>query len=182
MFLVRWKGPLSRTLSDSPPDCRTRPGRKPAVLTGCGARIGRRPLEGSCPLRPRPLLWLPVSAAGGGRLRSFSRPFPRCSENNKKEEVLHFCKTSSLVRWKGPLSRALSDSPPDCRTRPGRKPAGRAFRVPSRGILETTKKEEVLRFRKTSSFGALEGTRTPGLLIRSQTLYPAELPARLQEV
>ena len=28
-------------------------------------------------------------------------------------------------------------------------------------------------------FGALEGTRTPDLLVRSQTLYPAELPARL---
>ena len=26
-------------------------------------------------------------------------------------------------------------------------------------------------------FGALEGIRTPDLLIRSQTLYPAELPA-----
>ena len=26
------------------------------------------------------------------------------------------------------------------------------------------------------SFGALEGTRTPDLLVRSQTLYPAELP------
>ena len=25
-------------------------------------------------------------------------------------------------------------------------------------------------------FGAMEGTRTPGLLIRSQSLYPAELP------
>ena len=28
------------------------------------------------------------------------------------------------------------------------------------------------------SFGALEGTRTPDLLVRSQTLYPAELLAR----
>ena len=27
-----------------------------------------------------------------------------------------------------------------------------------------------------SWFGAMEGTRTPGLLIRSQSLYPAELP------
>ena len=27
-----------------------------------------------------------------------------------------------------------------------------------------------------SLFGAMEGTRTPGLLIRSQSLYPAELP------
>ena len=29
------------------------------------------------------------------------------------------------------------------------------------------------------SFGAPEGTRTPDLLIRSQTLYPAELPAHI---
>ena len=28
-------------------------------------------------------------------------------------------------------------------------------------------------------FGALGGTRTPDLLVRSQTLYPAELPAHL---
>ena len=30
-----------------------------------------------------------------------------------------------------------------------------------------------------SDLGALEGTRTPDLLIRSQTLYPAELPAHI---
>ena len=30
---------------------------------------------------------------------------------------------------------------------------------------------------KTSGLGALEGTRTPDLLVRSQSLYPAELPA-----
>ena len=43
-------------------------------LTGCGARIGQRPLGGTSPLRPWPLLRLPVSAAGGGRLRGCSRP------------------------------------------------------------------------------------------------------------
>src|SRR5699024_1753257 len=37
-------------------------------------RIGVRPLSGPPPLRPLPLLRLPVSAAGGGRLRSCSRP------------------------------------------------------------------------------------------------------------
>ena len=31
-----------------------------------------------------------------------------------------------------------------------------------------------------SDLGALEGTRTPDLLIRSQTLYPAELPAHMR--
>ena len=30
-----------------------------------------------------------------------------------------------------------------------------------------------------SLFGAMEGTRTPGLLIRSQSLYPAELPTHM---
>ena len=30
------------------------------------------------------------------------------------------------------------------------------------------------------SFGAPEETRTPDLLIRSQTLYPAELPAHVR--
>ncbi len=30
------------------------------------------------------------------------------------------------------------------------------------------------------SFGAPEETRTPDLLIRSQTLYPAELPAHMR--
>ena len=44
---------------------------------------------------------------------------------------------------------------------------------------EQTKKEKALR--RAFIFGALKGTRTPGLLIRSQTLYPAELPARLKE-
>ena len=33
-------------------------------------------------------------------------------------------------------------------------------------------------FFMSQAFGAPEGTRTPDLLIRSQTLYPAELPAR----
>lgn len=50
------------------------PGTLPRRLTGCGARIGRRPLGGTLPLRPLPLLQLPASAAGGGRLRSCSRP------------------------------------------------------------------------------------------------------------
>ena len=31
-------------------------------------------------------------------------------------------------------------------------------------------------------FGAPEGTRTPDLLVRSQTLYPAELPAHMRRL
>ena len=34
-------------------------------------------------------------------------------------------------------------------------------------------------FFMSQALGAPEGTRTPDLLIRSQTLYPAELPAHL---
>ena len=34
-------------------------------------------------------------------------------------------------------------------------------------------------FFMSQAFGAPEGTRTPDLLIRSQTLYPAELPAHI---
>ena len=33
----------------------------------------------------------------------------------------------------------------------------------------------------TGLFGTLEGIRTPDLLVRSQTLYPTELPARMQK-
>ena len=33
--------------------------------------------------------------------------------------------------------------------------------------------------RKIAVLGAPEGTRTPDLLVRSQSLYPAELPAHL---
>lgn len=48
----------------------------------------------------------------------------------------------------------------------------RPVRVPS--TMQTKRKT---RTRMCSGFlGAMEGTRTPGLLIRSQSLYPAELP------
>ena len=35
---------------------------------------------------------------------------------------------------------------------------------------------------KNEFFGALEGTRTPDLLVRSQSLYPAELRARTRSL
>ena len=46
-------------------------------------------------------------SAGLLKSRDAKRPdelfgsLPSASGNNKKEEVLHFCRTSSLVRWKG---------------------------------------------------------------------------------
>ena len=39
-----------------------------------------------------------------------------------------------------------------------------------------TKQKAMKSFDFTAFSGAMEGTRTPGLLIRSQSLYPAELP------
>lgn len=41
-------------------------------------------------------------------------------------------------------------------------------------------KENPATFVTGFSFGAPEETRTPDLLIRSQTLYPAELPAHMR--
>lgn len=38
-------------------------------------------------------------------------------------------------------------------------------------------KKAMKSFDFTAFSGAMEGTRTPGLLIRSQSLYPAELPS-----
>lgn len=48
---------------------------------------------------------------------------------------------------------------------PGRKAAGRAVRVPSRDFRKQQKRRGSL-FPWNLFFGALEGTRTPGLLIR----------------
>ena len=49
-------------------------------------------------------------------------------------------------------------------------------------VFKATKKEEQPRKRDSSSFGAPEGTRTPDLLVRSQTLYPTELPAHMERM
>ena len=65
--------------------------------------------------------------------------------------------------------RALNNSPPGCCL--PRLRLGRAVRVPSTHKKRKTRTHCVLVF-----LGAMEGTRTPGLLIRSQSLYPAELP------
>ena len=83
-----------------------------------------------------------VPETQGGRT-GCSSPFRRLPKATKKEEVLRSHKTSSLVRWKG-LSRTLTDSPQDCPPRPGRKAAGRAVRVPSRGSRKQQKKKRFL--------------------------------------
>ena len=67
----------------------------------CGYRIRLRPLGGACLLRPLRLLRLPVSAAGGGRLRSrlfdsrtghLLRPTPIKKRIQRKK---HYLKRSS---------------------------------------------------------------------------------------
>ncbi len=137
-------------------------------------------LEGTLPRPCGQSAGLSAPAGTQGGRTGCSSPFQRLLKATKKEEVPCFLGTSSLVRWKG-LSRALADSPQDYPPRPGRKAAGRAVRVPSRGSRKQQKRRDSL-FPWNLFFGALEGTRTPGLLIRSQTLYPAELPAQVQEV
>ena len=62
---------ISRGLTNSPLDCWLHAAARRPV-PGRGTRIWLRPLGGACPLRPLALLRLPVSAAGGGRLRSNS--------------------------------------------------------------------------------------------------------------
>ena len=73
---------------------------------------------------------------------------------------LHLAGARPLCRLKAPLGLSL---------------------LRNRGILlsEETKNPNPSPIEKRfgfSLFGAMEGTRTPGLLIRSQSLYPAELP------
>ena len=194
--LVRWKG-LSRALADSPQDCPPRPGRKAAgravrAPSGDSRKQQKRrgfafpqnlffgALEGTLPRPCGQSAGLSAPAGTQGGRTGCSSPFQRLPKATKKEKVPCFLGTSSLVRWKG-LSRALADSPQDCPPRPGRKAAGRAVRVPSGDFRKRQKRRGSL-FPWNLFFGALEGTRTPGLLIRSQTLYPAELPAQVQEV
>ena len=57
--------------------------------TTCSYRIGLHPLGGACPLRPLRLLWLSVSAAGGGRLHSkpFSSPMVHKRKFPQKQAI-----------------------------------------------------------------------------------------------
>ena len=47
-----------------------------------------------------------------------------------------------------------------------------AWHAKNKNIFSKEKSPEILNFR---NFGALKGTRTPDLLVRSQSLYPTEL-------
>ena len=85
-------------------------------VTTCGYRIRLRPLGGACLLRPLRLLRLPVSAAGGGRLRSRlfdSRTPLRLTMYNKKKKAQPLAKLSFLVT-RASISRGLKNNPQDC--------------------------------------------------------------------
>ena len=79
---------------NSPQGCFCPAGRGRGVAT-CGYRIRLRPLGGACLLRPLRLLRLPVSAAGGGRLRSrlfdSRTPLLLTMYNKKKEKSSTSC-------------------------------------------------------------------------------------------
>ena len=95
-----------------------------------------------------------------------------------------------MVRWKGfgrdfPRGKSLRRLKRSFCAQPGEKPAtGRFFsrRAPFRVRIpgkSGEKQKNPQAFQPAGSDGALEGIRTPDLLIRSQTLYPTELPAHL---
>ena len=101
--VVRRKGPLSPALPKAPQELLV-----PAGLYGGHVRVAVSasagvPWGGSPPLRPRPLLRLPVSAAGGGRLCSFSSPSGEILRAFRiiaiKKQPYMFCK--AVVRRKG---------------------------------------------------------------------------------
>jgi hypothetical protein len=88
---------------NSPRGCFCPAGRGRGVAT-CGYRIRLRPLGGACLLRPLRLLRLPVSAAGGGRLRSRlfdSRTPLLLTMYNKKKKAQPLAKLSFLVTRTG---------------------------------------------------------------------------------
>ena len=93
----------------------------------------------------------------------------------------HRCAAWAVFFFYGHLSGRrplhLAGARPLCRLK---APLGLSL-LRNRGILlsEETKNPNPSPIEKKfgfSWFGAMEGTRTPGLLIRSQSLYPAELP------
>ena len=71
----------------------------PMGLRTCGYRIGLRPLGGACPLRPLRLLWISVSAAGGGHLHSkpFSSPMVHKRQFPQKQAIKKYPAASCEV-------------------------------------------------------------------------------------
>ena len=94
------------------------------------------------------------------------------SQHNKNEE--HSKEHSSfLVRCRS--RHSVSKGPPDLSPKFFRfaQNLDTRVRVPTTQNNKNSEADKyLLRY-----FGTLEGTRTPDLLVRSQSLYPAELPA-----
>ena len=153
------------------------------TLTGCGARIGWRPLGGPPPLRPRPLLRLPVSAADGGRLRSCSRPrwctdCRNIADYGKQKQpyvfrkaVLHNRKSST------PVPPCFPSHSPGTLPRANQQSAGLLVpaprcRRPVRVLRACNQKKAPTAGHAVGAFfGAPSGTRTQDPLIKSQLLY-----------
>ena len=109
-----------------------------------------------------PTRWEPrTNQSNGLRLLIFPQPLDRALKNQNAAPTTPPCFSrrlrSSLLHWADCLRRC---APPPCSS-----PFHRADKK------RKTSTQCVLVF-----LGAMEGTRTPGLLIRSQSLYPAELP------
>ena len=119
-------------------------------------------------VRKSPRKNLPSRNTPDSFCRRFTRQNHRCAAwavfffygHLSGQRPLHLAGARPLCRLKAPLGLSL---------------------LRNRGILlsEETKNPNPSPIEKRfgfSLFGAMEGTRTPGLLIRSQSLYPAELP------
>ena len=119
-------------------------------------------------VRKSPRKNLPSRNTPDSFCRRFTRQNHRCAAwavfffygHLSGQRPLHLAGARPLGRSKAPLGLSL---------------------LRNRGILlsEETKNPNPSPIEKRfgfSLFGAMEGTRTPGLLIRSQSLYPAELP------
>ena len=119
-------------------------------------------------VRKSPRKNLPSRNTPDSFCRRFTRQNHRCAAwavfffygHLSGRRPLHLAGARPLCRLKAPLGLSL---------------------LRNRGILlsEETKNPNPSPIEKRfgfSLFGAMEGTRTPGLLIRSQSLYPAELP------
>ena len=108
---------------------------------------------------------------GDPRNKEYSRTL---SQHNKKAIRYKYLMTF-LVRCRS--RHSVSKGPPDLSPKFFRfaQNLDTRVRVPTtRNNKNSEADKYLLRY-----FGTLEGTRTPDLLVRSQSLYPAELPARI---
>ena len=70
-----------------------------------------------------------------------------------------------------------SPSVPVVRTGPATAENGRMFRFPQKSVCRDKRLKRKTRRKRVFLSGTPEGTRTPGLTVRSRALYPAELQA-----